>query len=310
RITLDGILRAVFGVHDGERMDLYREAIPKIADATGALDFLPLFNRDLGPWSRAGKFRRALAGADRLIYEEIELRRSAGDVEERDDVLSLLLAARHEDGSPMTDVELRDQLMTLITAGHETSATGLSWAFERLLRTPRVLERLTADLDDDAYLDAVVKETLRSRPVILDVARLLKHDTEIGGYTLPAGTTVLAAIAAMHARSPAYPDWAEFRPERFLEAESQPYTWIPFGGGVRRCIGAVFAQTEMKIVLREVLRRVRLRADRERPESPRIKHVTVVPSRGARVVVSERLEPLAETADAEHLSALGANAPG
>jgi cytochrome P450 len=289
RITLEVILRAVFGVRDGERMDRFREAIPRIADATGALDFLPVFQRELGPWSPAARFRRALEAADKLIYEEIALRRAEGGTEQRDDVLSLLLSARHEDGSPMTDVELRDELMTLLTAGHETTATGLSWTFERLVRTPRVLERLTSDLDDDAYLDAVVKESLRSRPVVMDVARLLTRETEIAGYRLPARTIVLAAIAAMHARPQAYPDWEAFRPERFIDQASQPYTWIPFGGGVRRCIGAAFAQVEMRVVLREVLQRVRLRADRPRAERPRVKHVTVVPARGARVVVTERL---------------------
>ncbi len=312
RITLDVILRAVFGVHEGERMDRFREAIPKIADATGALDFLPIFQRELGPWSPAVRFKRALEAVDVLIYEEIALRRAEPDAEQRDDVLSLLLSARHDDGSPMSDVELRDELMTLLTAGHETTATGLSWAFERLTRTPRVLERLTGDLDDDAYLDAVVKETLRTRPVVMDVARLLKHDTEIGGYELPAGTIVLAAIAAMHARPQAYPDWEQFRPERFLDQDAQPYTWIPFGGGVRRCIGAIFAQTEMKVVLREVLRHVRLRADRPRPERPAIKHVTVVPARGARVVATERLAPqsFAEAASAQHIGTLSADPVG
>ena len=295
------ILRAVFGVDDGERMDRFREAIPRIGNATGSFDFLPIMQREITRWSPAARFRRALEDGDRLIYEEIALRRAAPDAEQRDDVLSLLLSARHEDGSPMTDVELRDELMTLLTAGHETTATALAWACERLVRTPRVLERLTSDLDDDDYLDAVVKETLRSRPVVSDVARLLKQDTEIGGYALPAGTIVLAAIAAMHARPDVYPDWEAFRPERFLDEESQPYTWIPFGGGVRRCIGAAFAQTEMKVVLRELLRRVRLETTSAKDERPKLRHVTVTPARGARVTVAERLK----TADAPARAAVG-----
>jgi cytochrome P450 family 135 len=185
----------------------------------------------------------------------------------------------------MTDTELRDELMTLLTAGHETTATGLAWAFERLLRTPRVLERLTASLDDDDYLDAVVKETLRVRPVIVDVARKLTREIEIAGWRLPAGTLVLPAIAVLHARPDLYDSPAEFRPERFVDGAAESYAWIPFGGGVRRCIGASFAQTEMRTVLREVLRRVRLRAPSQRPERGVIRHVTVVPGRGALAVV-------------------------
>jgi cytochrome P450 len=210
----------------------------------------------------------------------------------------------------MTDVELRDELLTLLTAGHETTATGLSWAFERLLRTPRVLERLTASLDDDDYVDAVVKETLRVRPVIVDVARKLTRDTEVGGWSLPAGTLVLPAIAVLHARPDLYDEPEEFRPERFMDGGAESYAWIPFGGGVRRCIGASFAQVEMRTVLREILRRVRLRAPSLRPEGGRVRHVTVVPARGCRVVVEERLpvEPAAELARADHLSAGSTNA--
>jgi cytochrome P450 len=295
RITLDVILRAVFGVRDEQRMDRFRETIPRVGDATSPLDVIPSLRRDFGRWSPAARMRRALADSDRLIYEEIALRRAEASSEERDDVLSMLLAARDEDGRPMSDVELRDELMTLIAAGHETSATGLAWAFERLVRTPAVLEHLQDEPDDDEYLDAVVRETLRSRPVVTDVARVVQRETEVGGYVVPAGTIVLAGIAAMHARPQSYPDWPAFRPERFLAGDAEPYTWIPFGGGVRRCIGAAFAQTEMKVVLREVLRRVRLRADRPRPERPRIRHVTVVPACGARVVVTARIAASAKS---------------
>ena len=290
-ITLEVILRAVFGVRDDERMDLFRERIPPLGELTSVLNWMPFFERDLGGLTPAARFRKALAAVDELIYAEIADRRAADDAEERDDVLSLLLAARHEDGSPMSDIELRDELMTLLTAGHETTATGLSWAFERLLRTPRVLERLTGSLDDDDYVDAVVKETLRVRPVIVDVARKLTRDTEVAGWQLPAGTLVLPAIAVLHARPDLYPDPEEFRPERFLDGGAESYAWIPFGGGVRRCIGASFAQVEMRTVLREVLRRVRLRAPSQRPERGVIRHVTVVPGRGCRVIVDERATP-------------------
>ncbi|MEA2364630.1 MAG: cytochrome family [Thermoleophilaceae bacterium] len=292
-ITLEVILRAVFGVREGERMDLFRERIPALAETTSVLNWLPFLDKhDLGGITPAAKFRRALAAVDELIYAEIADRRAAADRDDRDDVLSLLLRARHEDGSPMTDTELRDELMTLLTAGHETTATGLAWAFERLLRTPRVLARLTASLDDDDYVDAVVKETLRVRPVIVDVARKLTRDTEVAGWQLPAGTLVLPAIAVLHARPDLYESPEEFRPERFLNGGApESYAWIPFGGGVRRCIGASFAQVEMRTVLREVLRRVHLRAPTQRPERGVIRHVTVVPGRGARAIVDGERVP-------------------
>jgi cytochrome P450 len=313
-ITLDVILRAVFGVRDDRRMDLFRERIPPLGETTSVLNWLPFMDRDLGGITPAARFRRALAAVDELIYAEIADRRQAADAEEhdeRDDVLSLLLRARHEDGSPMTDTELRDELMTLLTAGHETTATGLAWAFERLLRTPRVLERLTGSLDDDDYLDDVVRETLRVRPVIVDVARKLTRETEVAGWWLPAGTLVLPAIAVLHARPDLYESPAEFRPERFLNGGAESYAWIPFGGGVRRCIGASFAQTEMRTVLREVLRRVRLRAPTQRSERGVIRHVTVVPGRGARAIVEERLavEPATELAGAHDGRPRGADTP-
>jgi cytochrome P450 len=213
----------------------------------------------------------------------------------------------------MTDTELRDELMTLLGAGHETTATGLAWAFERLLRTPRVLERLSASLDDDDYVDAVVKETLRVRPVIVDVARRLTRDTVVAGWRLPAGTLVLPAIAVLHMRPDLYESPEEFRPERWLEGKSpESYAWIPFGGGVRRCIGASFAQVEMRTVLREVLRRVRLHAPTQRAERGMIRHVTVVPGRGARAVVEDRLavQPAPELAGAHDGRAGLAGAPG
>jgi cytochrome P450 len=337
-ITLEVILRAVFGVRDDARMDLFRERIPPLGETTSILNWLPFMDRDLGGITPAAKFRRALAAVDELIYAEIADRRAAPDrteslrtghgpalAQDDHDVLSLLLRARHEDGSSMTDSELRDELMTLLTAGHETTATGLAWAFERLLRTPRVLARLTASLDDGDYLDAVVKETLRVRPVVVDVARKLTRETEVAGWRLPAGTLVLPAIAVLHARPDLYDSPQEYRPERFLEEETESYAWIPFGGGVRRCIGASFAQVEMRTVLREVLRRVRLRAPSQRPERGVIRHVTVVPGRGARAVVEGRtdarghrplagqrltVQPVAELAGAHNGRPVLADAPG
>jgi cytochrome P450 family 135 len=301
-ITLEVILRAVFGVREEARLREFREWVPRLAEASSAAMWFPFLRTDMGGWTPAAKALRMLAKVDELIYEEIRLRREQADVDgDRDDVLSLLLEAEHEDGSPMTDVELRDELMTLLTAGHETTATGLSWAFERLTRAPGAMDRLLDHLDDDEYVDAVVKETLRLRPVITDVARKVTRDTEIGGYQIPAGTIVLPVIALMHLREDAYPDAHAFRPERFLEGAPDPYTWIPFGGGVRRCIGAAFAQFEMRVVLQAVLGRARLRAADPAPEPPRVRHVTIVPARGSRVVLQERLphrvsEPAAEAA--------------
>ena len=303
KITLEVILRAVFGVRDGERMDLFRQRIPRLGELNTAYDFLPFMQRDFGGRSKAARFRQALAAVDELIYAEIAERRDTLETDDdRNDVLSLLLSARHEDGSRMSDVELRDELVTLLTAGHETTATGLSWAFERLLRNPQVLERLLASLDDDEYLDAVVKETLRVRPVVADVARKLTAPIELGPWRLPAGTLVLPAIVAVHMRPDLYPEPEEFRPERFLDGGVESYAWIPFGGGVRRCIGASFAQVEMRVVLREVLSRVRLRAASARPERSKVQHVTVVPKQGCRVIVEEHLRGPLQAGPIEQLA--------
>jgi cytochrome P450 family 135 len=286
-ITLEVILRAVFGVREEERLRLFRERIPRLAETSNVLIWFPFLRRPLWGVGPGARFVRARAAVDELIYQEIASRRADADAEERGDVLSLLLSARHDDGSPMTDAELRDELMTLLTAGHETTATGLSWAFERLMRTPAALERAQSELADD-YLEAVVKETLRVRPVITDVARKLTRDTDVMGYRVPAGTLVLPAIAVLHRLPHVYPEPWAFRPERFLDGQPEPYTWVPFGGGIRRCIGASFAQMEMKTVLRTVLARSRLRAEDPKPEQPRVRHVTIVPSRGARAVLEER----------------------
>ena len=291
-VTLEVILRTVFGVREESRLRLFRERITQLGESSSLLVFFPLLRRNLGRLSPMRRFLAARAAADALIYEEIAERRAAPDAEERGDVLSLLLSARHEDGSPMSDVELRDELMTLLTAGHETTATALSWAVERLVRNQAAMERLERDLDDDAYLDAVVRETLRVRPVITDIGRTLTRDHEVAGYRLPAGTMVLAALGAIHVRPDRWPDPHAFRPERFLEdGVGDGYTWVPFGGGVRRCLGASFAQMEMRIVLREVFRRVRLRAASPADERARLRHVTVVPRRNTRVIADQRPAP-------------------
>jgi cytochrome P450 len=293
RITLAVIMRAVFGVHDEQRLVRFEGLIETFSDRVSAVLAFPMLRRNLGRWSPWTRFLRARAALDEFIYEEIALRRAeieAGE-EEHDDVLSLLLGAEHDDGSPMSDEELRDELVTVLGAGHETTATGLAWAMERLLRTPRALAKLRASLaaGEDDYLDATVKEALRARPVIVDVARKLTAPARIGGYELPAGTFVMAAIAALHYREDLFPQPEEFRPERFLEGKADNYAWIPFGGGVRRCIGAAFAEYEMRIVLRTILERAELRAPEQRPERVKVRNITLAPGRGTRVILDRPL---------------------
>jgi cytochrome P450 family 135 len=287
RITLAVILRAVFGVREQARFEQASRLVDRFAQRSNLVIQMPFLRRNLGRFSPWGRFIRARDELDEFLYEEIAARRAVSDGAERDDVLSLLLHAEHEDGSPMSDEELRDELVTVVGAGHETTATALAWALERLLRTPRVLDRVRESIaaGEDEYLDATIKETLRVRPVIVDVARKLTAPAEIGGYRIPAGTMVLPAIAGLHFDEEIYPEPHEFRPERFLEGAPDHYAWIPFGGGVRRCIGAAFAQYEMRIVLKEILARAELRAPDPRPEKVKMRNITLAPGKGTRVVL-------------------------
>jgi cytochrome P450 len=287
RITLAVIMRAVFGVHDEARLTRFEALIEDFSKRVGLITSFPALRRNFGPGSPWPRFLRSREALDEFVYEEIGLRRAeveAGE-EGHDDVLSLLLQARHDDGSPMSDEELRDELVTVLGAGHETTATGLAWAMERLLRTPRVLAKLRDSIaaGEDSYLEATVKETLRARPVIVDVARRLTAPAEIGGYQLPKGSFVMAAIAALHYREDLFPQPQEFRPERFTEGKADNYAWIPFGGGVRRCIGAAFAEYEMRVVLREFVSRAELSAPDPRPEKVRVRNITLAPGKGTRV---------------------------
>jgi cytochrome P450 len=290
RITLAVIMRAVFGVHDEARLDRFERLIEDFSARVNLITSFPMLRRDLGRFSPWTRFQRSRAALDAFIYEEIALRRAEGDAG-ADDVLSLLLAARHDDGSPMSDEELRDELVTVLGAGHETTATALAWAVERLLRAPRALDRLRDSIaaGEDDYLDATIKETLRVRPVIVDVVRKLTAPVTIGGYELEAGTFVLPAIAALHYRDDLFPEPDEFRPERFLDGRPDTYVWIPFGGGVRRCIGAAFAEYEMRIVLRTMLERAELRAPEARPERVKVRNITLAPAKGTRVVLTRPL---------------------
>ncbi|HEX5610886.1 MAG TPA: cytochrome P450 [Solirubrobacterales bacterium] len=286
RITLAVIMRAVFGVHDEDRLARFEVLIDDFSRRVGLITSFPNLRRRFGRWSPWARFVRSREALDAFIYEEIALRRAEPGYEERDDVLSLLLGARDEDGEAMTDTELRDELITVLGAGHETTATGLAWAVERLVRNPQVLTKLRDSVaaGEEDYLAATVKETLRSRPVIVDVARKLTAPATVGGFDLAAGTFVLPAIAALHYREDTFPQPYEFRPERFLDTKVDNYAWIPFGGGVRRCIGAAFAEYEMRTILREFVERADLRAEDPKPERVRIRNITLAPARGARVI--------------------------
>lgn len=288
-ITLEVILQAVVGVTDETRLAPLRQALLRLVDidmVTMAQFVFPALAKRW-PWKR---FAEVKARADALLYDEINRARRDPDLGSRADVLAMMVRHREADGSGMSDDELRDQLATLLLAGHETTATGLAWALERLVRHPTVLERATsaARSGDDSYLDALVAETLRSRPVVPDVSRRLVRDFQLGPYLLPAGTYVDPAIALVH-RSPAcYSDAGSFDPRRFVGSRPDPAIWIPFGGGSRRCLGAAFAATEMRVVLAEILRRVDLEPTDEPGEKARIRHVTLAPSRGATITVGAR----------------------
>jgi cytochrome P450 len=288
-ITLEIILETVFGVHDRKRMDPLRAALRDFLDlTTDPRLLLPVILIGPDRIRHIPAFRRRVDRVDELIHREIAERRVAEDLGERDDVLSMLVAARHEDGSPMSDAEIRDELLTLLVAGHETTATALSWALERLVRHPDKLERLRAEAlaeGDEPYLTATIQETLRLRPVIVLVIRKLTEPVELGGYELPAGVAVTPSIHLIHRHPEIYPEPDRFLPERFLEAPPGTYTWIPFGGGVRRCLGAAFAQFEMAVVLRELVKRHELRPVSPKSERPFRRAITETPRHDAEVVL-------------------------
>ena len=289
RITMEVIIRAVFGISNPERVAELQRVLPRLSSPN---PLLLLVQKDLGPRSPWGRFVRLRDHVDRLLYEEIAQRRDDPDRDTRTDIRTVLLSARDEAGEPLTDRELRDELITLLLAGHETTATSIGWAFERLLRTPDALERLVAEVDageSGDYMEAVIKETLRARPVVPEVFRAPTEATELGGYLFAPGTQLAASILLVQLDPELYPpDPHEFRPERFLDGAPEPYTWIPFGGGVRRCLGAAFAMLEMRVVISTILSRVRLRAPRARSEKARFRGVTLLPSRGGEAVVEHR----------------------
>jgi cytochrome P450 family 135 len=283
-LTFEVIARAVFGVEERARIERLQRALVAVLKSQLVFVLPAVPRRDLGPRSPGGRLR----AADALLYEEIARRRAEPDLDARTDVLSLLLRARDEDGEAMTDVELRDELMTMLLAGHETTATGLAFAFDLLLRHPAALARLRDELAggaDDAYLDAVVTETLRLRPIIDANQRRLTRPRVVAGWELPAGITVLPAIAVVHRREDLYPRAGAFRPERFLDGRAESYAWLPFGGGIRRCIGAALAQAEMAEAIRAIVLGAELRPLRARPDPVVMRGITLVPRHGVPVEV-------------------------
>jgi cytochrome P450 len=292
QITLEVILRTVIGATDPVRLTALRKVVPELLYLkpweTPAIA-KPSLQR-FGPWRALG---RRFAEADALLYAEIADRRADPDLAERTDVLAMMIRATDDDGRTMADPELRDQLLTLIAAGHETTSASLAWALERLTRHPDALAKAVwaadasaeGDPAGDEYLDAVVKETLRIRPVIFSSGRLLKEPVEVGGYLLPAGAIVNPGIGLVHQNAELYPDPERFDPERMIGATLSPTSYLPFGGGNRRCIGATFSTVEMRVVLREILRRVELGTTTEPDEKQKSKHVTFVPHRGGYIRV-------------------------
>jgi cytochrome P450 len=292
-ITLEVILRVIFGVEDAERRGELRRRIKRLLGVVSnplAELFIGLPAR-IGPLNLRADFERRVTEANELLFDEIARRRVDPALAEREDILSLLLAARDEDGEAMTDTELRDQLVTLLLAGHETTATALAWTFEHLFRRPDAHERLVAEIrhaDDDAFLDAVIRETLRLRPPIPVADRTLAASLELDGHELPAGTVVAACIYLAHRHSDLYPQPDAFLPERFVNNTPETYSWVPFGGGIRRCVGAAFATFEMKTVLKTVLARAELSPASARAESIHRRAIVLAPRRGARAVLTAR----------------------
>jgi cytochrome P450 len=289
-ITLEVILRAVFGVEDDRRRTELRQNLVGILSTTRSPRAIGLTFASLRRLPSHRRVAQMLADTDRLLFAEIAQRRADPELEAREDILSLLVAARFEDGSRMEERELRDQLMTLLLAGHETTATALAWAFDLLFRAPDKLRRLREEVDDGghAYLDAVIEETLRVRPVVPFVGRQLRNGTELGGYQLPVETVVMPAIYLTHTRSDLYPDPYAFVPERFLDSGTETYSWIPFGGGTRRCIGGTFAQFEMRVVLATILQHADLRPGTQEPQRMVRRNVTLSPREGTPAVLAAR----------------------
>ena len=298
RITLNVILRAVFGA-EGRELERLREMLPPAIQLGSMLALVPVPQWDWGRWSPWGRFRLNRREYDSIVDRLIDKAQSDPHLDAREDVLSLLLQSRYEDGSPMTRAEIADELITLLAAGHETTATTLAWAVERLQRHPQLLERLNADLDtgSEELLHATILEVQRTRPVVDQTFRQVKAPTlQIGPWTFPQGQTIVASIGLLHADETVFPDARRFDPDRFISRPPDPAEWIPYGGGVRRCIGAAFATMEMRIVLRTLLRDYAISPTDSRDEPSQSRGVAIAPGRGALVRIQPRRRPAATTA--------------
>ncbi len=288
RITLNVILRAVFGA-DGQDLQRLREILPPGIKLGSKLALIPVPQWDWGRWSPWGRFFRYRRDYDAIVDRLIDKAQADPGLAARDDVLALMLQSRYEDGSPMTRAEIADELITMLAAGHETTATTLAWAVERLQRHPQLLDRLVADLDAEDLLNATIFEILRTRPVIDTTFRQVKVPTlQIGPWTVPEGHTIVASIGLLHADESVFHDARRFDPDRFISRRPDPAEWIPYGGGVRRCIGAAFATMEIRVVLRTLLRDYVISPSNARDEGWQSRGVTLAPSRGALVRVRRR----------------------
>lgn len=294
-ISFASIMRVVFGDYSDDSHSELRELIPEMMDRCDSpFTLMPWFRRELAGSSPYARLMRVLDKIDEILFEVISDRRADPMTQFRDDTVSLLIRGEHEDGSPLSDREVRDEILTMIMAGYETTTSGSAWALERLLRSPEKLQRLTAEIEEggkDDYLEAVVKETLRARPVVPVVARHVRQPVELGGYMIPTGSILMVSIYLVHSDPDTYPEPDEFRPERFLEGTPKDAAWIPFGGGVRRCLGARFAELEMKVILTEVLTTARLRAAGRKPEDFKRKRFTFAPEGGASAEVEALVPP-------------------
>ena len=293
-VTLNVIMAGVFGIESspprGSAERKMRDTIRRLLLASTNPTYQLIELQNAARTEPRGVLKALLGIVDRQIYAVIRARRAASPADGRHDVLSLLLEARDENGEPLTDHELRDELMSLVLAGHETTANSLAWTFERMLRTPAAYDRLREvvrahDPAVDEHLDATIHEGMRVRPVIPFIVRMVKRRWEFGEYVVPARTPVAVSIIALHHRSDVYPEPHAFRPERFLDHKPGTYTWIPFGGGIRRCLGATLAMAEQRVVLQAITARTDMIAPDPKPERPRQRNVTMIPNRGGRVVV-------------------------
>jgi cytochrome P450 len=288
RITLNAILRAVFGAEGAEFAEL-RELLPRFVRLGSRLVTLPIPTVDWGQWSPWGRFWGMRREYDAIVEKLIT--KAGLDLDGRDDVLALMLQSRYDDGSAMTHSEIADQLLTLLTAGHETTATTLAWAVERIRRHPAVLRDLVEEVDagGSALREATIVEVQRTRPVIDLVGRQVKAENfQLGRWTLPKGYAILVSIASIHQDETIFPDAQAFKPSRFVAAKPDLYAWIPFGGGTRRCIGAAFANMEMNVVLRTLLRDFELAPTSERGERRHFRGVATAPAKGGQAVVRRR----------------------